>query len=115
MSQSLDVLVNGKLIGCLHDKARLTFVYSADCLNGLVRSPLASVIPLEPGEIATKAVLAYFENLLPECDQRRSLEEKHHVTSLFGLLSKAGWDTAGALVLRPTGSTPDSDEYVKQT
>ncbi len=115
MTQSLDVLVDGKLIGCLYDKAQLTFVYSADCLNGLVRSPFASVIPLEPGEIATQAVLAYFENLLPEGDQRRSLEEKHHVTSIFGLLSKAGWDTAGSMVLRPTGSAPDRDEYVKQT
>jgi serine/threonine-protein kinase HipA len=115
MSKSLDVLVDGKLIGCLYDKDPLTFVYSDDCLNELLRSPFANVIPLESGDIATQAVLAYFENLLPEGDQRRSLEERHHVTSIFGLLSKAGWDTAGSIVMQPTGATPSRDGYVKQT
>ena len=113
--KSLDVLVNGKLIGHLYNREALTFAYSDDCLNGLLRSPFSGVIPLMPGNIATPAVFAYFENLLPEGDQRRTLEEKHHVTSVFGLLSKAGWDTAGAIVLQPTGSGPNVPAYVKKS
>lgn len=44
--KSLDVLVDGKLIGTLHDKEPLTFTYSDDCLAGLLRNPFANVIPL---------------------------------------------------------------------
>lgn len=113
--KSLDVLVDGKLIGTLFNREPLVFAYSDECLNGLLRSPFSGVIPLAPGEIATPAVLAYFENLLPEGDQRRSLEEKHHVTSVFGLLETVGWDTAGAIVLQPTGTSPSGAEYSRQT
>ena len=112
---SLDVLVEGQLVGTLHNKEPLTFTYSEDCLGGLLRNPFANVIPLESGDIATPAVLAYFENLLPEGDQRRALQELHHVSTVFGLLSKAGWDTAGAVVLRPTGTADKQPSYTQKS
>ena len=115
MTRALDVLVDGKLVGHLYDKDPLAFVYSDDVLNGLLRSPFSSVIALAPGDIATPAVLAYFENLLPEGDQRRTLEQKHHATSVFGLLWTAGWDTAGAIVLQPSGSNSNVPAYVKSS
>jgi serine/threonine-protein kinase HipA len=115
MIAQLDVLVDGQRIGHLYDRHPLTFAYADDCLNGLLRSPIASLLPLRSGDIATPAVLAYFENLLPEGDQRRALEEKHHVTSIFGLLAAAGWDTAGAVVLQPAGSVPKVPAYVKHS
>ena len=111
MMKSLDVLVDGGLVGRLLDKAPLTFVYSDDCLNGLRPSPFASVIPVVPGETSIPGVHAYFENLLPEGDQRSSLEDRHHVTSIFGLLATAGWDTVGAIVLQPTDFTPSAAGY----
>lgn len=113
MTKTLHVLVDGRLIGYLYDKDPLTFAYSDDCLNGLLRSPFSGVIALEPGDIATSAVLAYFENLLPEGDQRRALEKKNQVTSVFGLLAAAGWDTAGSIVLKPTGSGSTIPAYIK--
>lgn len=113
--KSLDVLVDGKLIGTLHNKEPLTFTYSEDCLGGLIRNPFVNVIPLASGEIATPEVLAYFENLLPEGDQRLALQEKHHVSTVFGLLSKAGWDTAGAVVLRPTGTVDEKPSHTKKS
>lgn len=113
--KSLDVLVDGKLIGILHNKEPLTFVYSEDCLGGLIRNPFANVIPLAAGDIATPDVLAYFENLLPEGDQRLALQKKYHVSTVFGLLSKAGWDTAGAVVLRPTGTIEEKPLYTKKS
>ena len=115
MTRALDVLVDGKLIGHLYDKDPLAFAYSDDVLNGLLRSPFSSVIALTPGDIDTPAVLAYFENLLPEGDQRRTLEEKHHATSVFGLLWTAGWDTVGAIVLQPSGSNSNVPAYVKSS
>jgi serine/threonine-protein kinase HipA len=115
MTKCLEVLAGGKLIGHLHDRAPLTFAYTNECLSGLLRSPISNIIPLIPGDIASPEVLAYFENLLPEGDQRRSLEEKHHVTSVFGLLWTAGWDTAGAIVLQPAGLSPNAPEYVKRS
>jgi len=115
MTRALDVLVDGKLIGHLYDKDPLAFAYSDDVLSGLLRSPFSSVIALAPGDIDTPAVLAYFENLLPEGDQRRTLEDKHHATSVFGLLWTAGWDTAGAIVLQPSGSDSNVPAYVKSS
>lgn len=113
--KSLDVLLEGKQIGTLYNRDPLTFEYTDDCLNGLVHSPFASVIPLTRGENAGSAVLAYFENLLPEGDQRRALEELHHVTSVFGLLSTSGWDTAGAIVLLPSGTAASKAHYANQS
>lgn len=113
--KSLDVLVDGKLIGTLHNKEPLTFTYSDDCLVGLLGNPFAHVIPLSSGDIATPAVLAYFENLLPEGDQRLALQAQYHVSTVFGLLSKAGWDTAGGVVLRPTGTAETKPSYTRKS
>jgi len=115
MTKSLDVLIDGELIGQLHDRVPLSFTYSDQCITGLVRSPIAHIIPLEIGEIATPAVHAFFENLLPEGDQRFSLENKHHVTSIFGLLEKAAWDSAGSVVLKLSGSSESEHKYIKKT
>jgi len=113
--KSLDVLVDGQLVATLHNTEPLAFTFSDDCLAGLLGNPFASVIPLEPGAITTPAVLAYFENLLPEGEQRRALQEQHHVSTVFGLLSKAGWDTAGAVVLRPTGAAEAKPSYTRKS
>jgi serine/threonine-protein kinase HipA len=99
----------------MHDHEPLTFTYTNECISGLVSSPIEKIIPLETGEINSPAVHAYFENLLPEGDQRNSLEKRHHVTSIFGLLETSAWDSAGSLVLIPTGTAPHDPEYVKTT
>ena len=108
---SLDVIVQGRLVGTLHNTEPLAFAFSDDCLVGLLRNPFADVIPLASGDIATPAVLAFFENLLPEGDQRRSLAQLHQVSTVFGLLSKAVWDSAGEIVLRPTGMEDKAPFY----
>lgn len=112
---TLDVLANGRLIGHLHDTTPLSFSYTEDCLGRLVQNPIERAIPLEAGKIATPAVFAYFENLLPEGYQRTSLEAKHHVSTVFGLLAQAGWDTAGQLVLRPSGTPDTAHSYTKKS
>jgi len=113
--RKLDVTVAGHLVGWLQDTHPLSFVYSAACLAGEVVSPFAEVIAVQPGELSSEPVQAYFENLLPEGDQRLALEQAHHVSSVFGMLALVGWDTAGALLLSPHEQAAAPDEYTPQT
>ena len=115
MSQTLAMYVDGRLVGHLYDQRPLAFEYTSECLSGLLSTQLTRVIALQAGKISTPAVHAYFENLLPEGDQRRALEDQHHVTSIFGLLSVAGGDTAGAVVLELIQSAVDRPTYRKHT
>ena len=98
-----------------HDTEPLSFSYSQDCLSGLISVPFSSIIPLKAGAISTIDVTAYFENLLPEGEQRKLLEAKNHVSTVFGLLSTVGGDTAGSLMILPEGKTPQPDEYLAVT
>ena len=110
---NLGVFVDQVLVGTLHDTDPLSFTYTQDCLSGLVRAPFFALIPPVPGQISTTAVTSFFENLLPEGDERTLLQAKHHVTTLFGMLSKAGGDTAGSVVILPEGQCPQSDDYLQ--
>lgn len=105
--------MEGSFIGQLHDHDPLSFSYSQDCLEGKLISPFADIIPVSTGNISTPEVMAYFENLLPEGDQRQALTDKLHVSSVFGLLAQSGWDTAGALELLPHGTRPNPPKYLK--
>ena len=115
MIKTLDVFIDGKLIGQLYDRSPLSFKYSAECLAGELPAPYGKMIPLEAGEIATPAVHAYFENLLPEGDQRVNLENKFHVSTIFGLLEKVAWDSAGYVVLRSPSTPENTVDYMKKT
>lgn len=42
------------------------------------------------------SVAAFFENLLPEGEQRRLISLREQLTSVFGLLSRVGGESAGA-------------------
>ena len=115
MIKTLDVFIDGKLIGQLYDRSPLSFKYSEECLAGELPTPYGKMIPLEAGEIATPAVHAYFENLLPEGDQRVNLENKFHVSTIFGLLEKVAWDSAGYVVLRSPSMPENTVDYMKKT
>ena len=113
--KNLDVFVDNVYVGSLHDSDPLSFSYAQDCLSGLIKVPFSSIIPLKADAISTIDVIAYFENLLPEGDQRKLLEAKNHVSTVFGLLSTVGGDTAGSVVILPEGKTPKPDEYLPVT
>lgn len=113
--RNLDVFIDNVYVGSLHDTEPLSFSYSQDCLSGLISVPFSSIIPLKAGAISTIDVTAYFENLLPEGEQRKLLEAKNHVSTVFGLLSTVGGDTAGSLMILPEGKTPQPDEYLAVT
>ncbi|MET3105236.1 serine/threonine-protein kinase HipA [Oxalobacteraceae bacterium GrIS 2.11] len=106
------VFVDQVRVGTLHDTDPLSFTYTQDCINGLLRPPFSALIPLRPGPIANEAVTSFFENLLPEGDERALLQARHHVTTIFGMLSKVGGDTAGAVVILPEGQNPQAADYL---
>lgn len=110
--RKLGVFVDNVLVGTLHDTDPLSFTYTQDCLSGLVSAPFSALIPLMPGQISTTAVTSFFENLLPEGDERALLQARHHVTTVFGMLSKAGGDTAGSVVILPEGQNPQPNDYL---
>jgi serine/threonine-protein kinase HipA len=109
--KQLIVFVNGALSGYLHDTIPLSFSYSDDALNELIFVPFSVIIPLRAGKINSIEVLSFFENLLPEGDQRTILEMRYHATSVFGLLSEVGLDTAGSVVIAPIGSELEPAGY----
>lgn len=109
---NLGVFIDNVLVGTLHDTDPLSFTYTQDCLSGLVGVPFSALIPLKPGRISTTAVTSFFENLLPEGDERTLLQAKYHVTTVFGMLSKVGGDTAGSVVILPEGQNPQPGDYL---
>ena len=68
-------------------------------------------LPLAPGQVNTSAVAAFFENLLPEGDQRKVISMREKVSTVFGLLARVGGESPGAFVLVPEGETLQPPVY----
>lgn len=102
-------------IGTLYPGEPLTFAYSATWLADPAATPLHPDIALVAGRIDSPFVTAFFENLLPEGDQRKHISLREHVSSVFGLLSKIGGESAGSVVLLPEGEQPQAPVYQRLT
>ena len=111
LPDALWVFMEHERIGQLQRTDPLSLVYDPSWLARPGAKPLHSSMPLGEAPIATPAVHAFFENLLPEGDQRRLLSLRHHVSSVFGLLATVGGDTAGSILLLPPGQTPHAPVY----
>jgi serine/threonine-protein kinase HipA len=98
-------------VGTLYPTEPLSFEYSAEWLTNTAMMPLHPQIGILPGQLSMPALHAFFENLLPEGDQRRMISLRYQVSSVFGLLAMAGGDTAGAIVLLPEGQQPTAPVY----
>lgn len=112
---ALSVYQGDDLVGALHRSDPLSFSYASAWLDKPDTAPLHASLPLVSGFQNTPEVHAFFENLLPEGDQRRLISLRHHVTTVFGLLSMVGGDTAGSVVLLPEGETPQLPLYQRLT
>ena len=108
--RQLDVYCGPALAGYLRERedGALSFAYSARWLQGAGAAPLAPALALTEGEQTGEAVLAYFDNLLPEGGVRDFVARAEHISpsNVFGLLERFGGDTAGALSLLPQGQRP---------
>jgi len=98
-------------IGVLYPGDPLSFAYCQEWLEKPGRSPLHPEVPLQAGRSQSRHVTAFFENLLPEGDQRKLVTMREHVSSVYGLLSKIGGESAGSIVLLPEGEQPQEPVY----
>lgn len=108
---SLWVYMGQDRVGTLYLGEPLSFEYAAQWLASERARPLAASIGLAPGRLCMPQLHAFFENLLPEGEQRRLIGRRFQVSSVFGLLAMVGGDTAGAIVLLPQGQTPAAPVY----
>lgn len=99
------------LVGTLYPADPLSFAYSDAWLAKPGAVPLHPQLPLAAGSFNTPFVAAFFENLLPEGDQRKLVSLREQVTSVYGLLSRVGGESAGAYVLVPEGDIPQAPVY----
>lgn len=111
----LSVYLDDEHVGTLYSTSPLAFEYDAAWLASPYARAIDVTIPLQTGKIDSACVYAFFENLLPEGDQRRIISLRHQVTSVFGLLAAVGGDTAGAVVLVPFGERPQAADYRSTT
>jgi serine/threonine-protein kinase HipA len=112
-ARELSVFWDARQVGTLLDADPLTFIYAGAWLDSPDPIALAPTLPLQADPLATPAVHAFFENLLPEGEQRRIASLRFQASSVFGLLSSIGGDTAGAFTLLPAGQFPQRPTYEK--
>ncbi|MET0964508.1 MAG: type II toxin-antitoxin system HipA family toxin [Noviherbaspirillum sp.] len=98
-------------MGTLYPGDPLCFEYAAQWLASGAARPLLASIGLAPGRQCMPQLHAFFENLLPEGEQRKLIGRRFQVSSVFGLLAMVGGDTAGAVVLLPEGQAPAAPVY----
>jgi serine/threonine-protein kinase HipA len=111
--RELGVWANGLRVGTWRQPARAAqeFQYDPAWLDSPNARPLSLSLPLpfRAQPIRSKAVEAFFDNLLPENEQiRRRLQQRFHTDSsgAFDLLTATGRDCVGALQIVPAGEEP---------
>ena len=102
-------------VGTLYPTDPLSFEYFAEWIASADPKPLHPHIKVVPGRLAMPELHAFFENLLPEGDQRKLIGLRYQVSSVFGLLAMVGGDTAGSIVLVPEGQEPTEPVYQNLT
>ncbi len=108
---ALELYHGDRHVGRLHDAQPLRFEYVTAWLEYPEAVSLSPSLPLAQQVHVGDAVLAYFENLVPEGDLRHHLELRHHTTTVFGLLKAIGGDTASGFTLLPPGEGPTPPHY----
>jgi serine/threonine-protein kinase HipA len=111
LPDALSVYMGDQLVGTLHRTDPLGFAYADAWLAKAEAVPLHGSLPLAPGRNDTPQVHAFFENLLPEGEQRKLISLRHQVSTVFGLLATVSGDTAGSIVLLPEGQAPQPPVY----
>ena len=99
------------LVGTLYNTDPLSFSYSATWLSTPGAAPIHPDLPLATEVSSTPHVTAFFENLLPEGDQRTVISKREQVTTVFGLLARVGGESAGAYTLVAEGETLQPPVY----
>lgn len=109
----LHIWMNGDLVG-RWERTRTgadQLTYADAWLDSPERRPLSLSLPLAREPLRGPAVVAYFDNLLPDNERiLRRIRERHHAasTAAFDLLTAVGRDCGGAVqLLAEDGQPPD--------
>jgi serine/threonine-protein kinase HipA len=99
--KTLFVYFENKRVGLLRKDEELTysFEYADDWMANPEAFPLSLMMPLSEKRFANKVTLSFFENLLPEGEVRKRLEDSHRLQGPFDFLNEFGRDCAGAIVV----------------
>lgn len=107
-SRELAASIDGWPVGVLSEYSGVwKFTYSAEWIARADRFPLSPALPLSEAPIldggSARPVQWYFDNLLPEEEQRQLMATDAAIRSAdaFGLLSYYGSESAGSLTLLP--------------
>ncbi len=110
---TLDLWMNGIRVGSWEQpKGRpVRLRYDPGWIASAAGRPLSLSLPLtpEPAALSSRAVSAYFDNLIPDNEAvLRRLRERFHARSIssFDLLASIGRDCAGALQIVPANEEP---------
>lgn len=113
--RQLNVWINLDLIGVLSEHNGLwAFSYAPAWLEKSAAYPLSPHLPLQQEQhidgATDRPVQWYFDNLLPEEEQRRLIARAAHVgiEDAFGMLQHFGAESAGSLTLLPPGQEPET-------
>lgn len=116
----LDVLVNDRLVGHLHEENDLwQFDYSKswmDAPDGFDLSPtLSRAAGRHLDGASNRPVQWYFDNLLPEEELRSIIAKEANLSAedAFGLLAYFGAESAGSLVLRDPAQSAQAVRGIK--
>ncbi len=107
----LNVYVNGRLVGKLRRESSgaIDFTYEQSWLEWLNAFPVSVSLPLREDRYVGAAVVAVFDNLLPDNEPtRQRLAERAGAAGYdaYNLLAAVGRDCVGALQFLPEGSEP---------
>lgn len=107
----LDVFLNGRLVGRLTKDpgGSIDFLYHKTWLDWENALPVSLSLPLREDKYSGRAVIAVFDNLLPDNDDirnRLAMRVKADGSDAYSLLSAIGRDCVGALQFLPEGMEP---------
>lgn len=113
----LDVFMNRRRLGQFFREpdGAFAFTYAPEWLSWENTLPVSRALPLRPERYVGPAVIAVFDNLLPDNDDiRRRLAERVGADGLdaYSLLARIGRDCVGALQFLPAGNTPAASDVL---
>jgi serine/threonine-protein kinase HipA len=107
----LDIFLNGRLVGRLTKEpgGSVGFIYYESWLAWENALPVSISLPLREDRYSGRAVIAVFDNLLPDNDDirnRLAARVRAEANDAYSLLSAIGRDCVGALQFLPEGTEP---------
>jgi serine/threonine-protein kinase HipA len=106
--KKLYVHYEGQIVGQLtqDDDLIYSYQYNDNWLNNKNSFPISLSLPLQKEAFGNRLSLSFFENLLPEGDVKKEIEEAQALKGVFSFLEQFGKDCAGAITVSRSFEIP---------